>query len=93
MEFLIQTANIIIDLLILVIFLRMILSWFVRGNENVLNNFLIQCTEPILRPIRRLLPGTGPLDFSPMIAILLLEVIRNIINVLLGFNSLTASAV
>jgi len=80
MEFLIQTANIIIDLLILVIVLRMILSWFVRGNENALNNFLIQCTEPILKPIRRLLPGTGPLDFSPMIAILLLELTRSLFN-------------
>jgi len=80
MEFLNQTANIIIDVLILVIILRMILSWFVHGNENALNNFLIQCTEPILKPIGRLLPGTGPLDFSPMIAILLLELIRSLFN-------------
>ena len=41
---------------------------------------LAQVTEPILGPIRRVLPTFGGFDFSPMVAIILLEVIRYIIK-------------
>lgn len=37
---------------------------------------LLQLTEPLLRPIRRLLPSMGGLDFSPMILVLLMYVIN-----------------
>jgi YggT family protein len=39
-----------------------------------------QVTEPILAPIRRVLPKMGMLDFSPMVAIILLTVIRRMIS-------------
>ena len=41
---------------------------------------LVQVTEPILAPIRRVLPNFGTLDFSPMVAILLLALIQEIIR-------------
>ncbi|EIJ71854.1 YggT family protein [Pasteurella bettyae] len=49
-----------------VIFLGAILSWFNRGN-NQLNYLLYQLGEPVLSPIRKVLPRTGMIDFSAMI--------------------------
>ncbi len=45
---------------------------------------LIQVTEPILAPIRRVLPTFGMLDFSPLVAILLLTLIQALVNRAIG---------
>jgi len=83
MDFLKQTLNILFDLVLTLIFLRVILSWFMQEESSALMRFLVQSTDPILKPIRRLLPRLGYLDLSPLIAIFLLEAIRNLINVYL----------
>ncbi|WP_386692281.1 MULTISPECIES: YggT family protein [Lonepinella] len=54
------------EMILYVIFIGAILSWFRRGNDP-LSYLLYQLGEPVLRPIRRLLPKTGMIDFSPMI--------------------------
>lgn len=77
--FIYRTVNIIADILVFLIFLRVVLSWF-RHEALGLNNFLFQSTEPILKPIRRLLPNMGMLDISPMVTIFAIEILRNIIN-------------
>lgn len=48
------------------IFIRAIGSWFSRGNSQM-DYLLYQITEPLLAPIRRVLPNTGMLDFSVML--------------------------
>ncbi len=77
--FIYRTVNIIADILVFLIFLRVVLSWF-RHEAYGLTNLLNQITEPLLKPIRRLLPGMGMLDLSPMITIFAIEISRNIIN-------------
>ena len=52
-----------------------IMSWVSQGRMPV-EYVLIQLTEPLLRPIRRLLPSMGGIDFSPMILVLLMYVIN-----------------
>ena len=79
MDFFRQTINILADLLVTLILLRVILSWFVR-ERNRLINFLIEVTEPILSPIRRALPKFGMLDLSPIVAFFLIQIIRNLLN-------------
>lgn len=79
MAFLLQTFNILVDLLSTLIFVRVVLSWMVR-DRGPLIHFVIQCTEPILAPIRRLLPIMGGFDLSPVVAVVLLDVLRQIIN-------------
>ena len=79
MDFLRQTINILADLLITLIFLRIILSWFIR-ERNRLMDFLIEATEPILSPIRRAMPRLGMLDLSPIVAFFLIEIIRSLLN-------------
>ena len=54
---------------------RVVLSWTnPRGGGGVVA-FIYQATEPILAPIRRVLPATGGMDWSPLIAMLILGVI------------------
>jgi YggT family protein len=51
---------------------RVLASWTNPAGGGPLTAFLYQVTEPVLGPIRRVLPPTGGIDWSPMIAILLL---------------------
>lgn len=54
---------------------RVLVSWTNPSGGGQLTAFLYQVTEPVLGPIRRLLPPTGGIDWSPMIAILLLGIL------------------
>jgi YggT family protein len=69
----------IIQLLLLAIFVRAILSWFPIGRDNPVVTIVFQITEPILVPIRRFLPSTGSIDLSPMVAMLLLILLRSLL--------------
>ena len=59
----------------LLIFGRVIMSFVDPTGRNQISAFLIQTTEPILAPVRRMLPQTGMFDFSPLIVLLILGVI------------------
>lgn len=66
-------------ILLFAIFGRIILSWIAPGNQSRISEILYEITEPILAPIRRFLPSTGFLDLSPMIAIILLQLLSNLV--------------
>lgn len=51
---------------------RMLMSWFDPGGRNQVSAFLIQATEPLLAPVRRLLPPTGMIDWSSFIVLIAL---------------------
>jgi len=59
---------------------RVVLSWTNPMGGGGLVAFVYQATEPILAPIRRLLPSTGGIDWSPLIAMLLLGVVVRVIT-------------
>jgi len=72
------------NVLFILIIARVILSWIPIGSpNNPIINFIYEVTEPILGPIRKLIPILLPLDFSPIIAIILINLLRNFINGLL----------
>jgi YggT family protein len=52
---------------------RVLMSWVDTTGRSQLSTFLFAVTEPILAPIRRLLPQTGMLDLSPMIVLITLS--------------------
>jgi YggT family protein len=54
------------------IFGRMIMSWVDPTGRNSISAFLIQTTEPILAPVRRMLPQTGMIDWSGFIVLIIL---------------------
>ena len=57
------------------IFFRAILSWFALDARNPLVEVLDQITEPILSPLRRIVPRLGMVDITPLVAIILLQVL------------------
>ncbi len=73
MEFIRFFLETFILVLIFAIFARSILSWFPIGATNhPLVAIIYQITEPILGPLRRIVPRLGMFDIAPMIAIFLL---------------------
>jgi YggT family protein len=54
------------------IFGRMIMSWVDPAGRNQVSAFLYQTTEPILGPVRRMLPQSGMVDWSGFIVLILL---------------------
>ncbi len=63
------------QVLSIAIFIRAMLSWFPVGADNRLVQILVQITDPILIPLRRVIPPMGLFDLTPMIAMLLLYAI------------------
>jgi len=57
--------------------LVIVLSWVSPGSYHPMAELLTQVTEPLLAPIRRLMPPVGGLDFSVMVVLLLLMLVRN----------------
>jgi YggT family protein len=59
----------------LLIFGRVLLSWFDPAGRSPLAAFVVNATEPILGPVRRALPQTGMLDLSPMVVLIALSLV------------------
>lgn len=59
----------------LVVFARVLVSWFSLGNDHPVVHFLHQATEPVLGPLRRVLPPMGGIDLSPIVLLLLLQLV------------------
>ena len=71
--------NMFLGLFMFAIFIRAILSWLPLDSRNPGAVFIYQITEPILVSIRRFMPRTGAMDLSPMVAIILLIILRAIL--------------
>lgn len=65
-----------IDLYSLVVLIAVVMSWVRVDPRHPLAVIVRSLTEPVLEPIRRMLPPIGGLDFSPMVLLLLLRLLR-----------------
>jgi YggT family protein len=72
-----------LSVLTLAIFIRAILSWFSADRSSPVIQALDSITEPIIDPIRRIMPRIGMIDFSPLVAIILLQVVSRGLQMLL----------
>lgn len=79
MNFFANFLNILTWVLIIAIFARSLLSWVVRDPANPFMGFLIGITEPILAPLRRVLPTIGMIDLSPTVALVILFIIQQFV--------------
>lgn len=81
-NFLYAFANILdmaLNIYLWIIFARAILSWVNPDPYNPIVQFLYKATEPVLYPIRRMMPyGTG-IDLSPLIVILIIYFMRGFV--------------
>ena len=81
MEFVSTFIGILAQILWIALLARVILSWFNIGASSPFYPIVKvahQITEPILAPIRRMLPRMGAFDFSPIVAFILITLVRNV---------------
>lgn len=71
--------NVVAQALVLAIFARVIMAWIPLRLPFGLNELVWSVTEPVLAPIRRYMPIAGGMDFSPLIALLLIQIVTSII--------------
>lgn len=74
-------------LFILAIIGRAILSWFAVSPYHPVSVFLTRITEPVLAPLRRYIPRMGMLDLTPLVAILLVQIVRELLPYLFGLRA------
>ncbi len=80
--FLVRVVNFIFQLLFILVLADVILSYFMSPFHPV-RMFISRIVSPMLNPIRRVLPTMGGFDFSPIVLIILLQVLNRIITSLL----------
>ncbi len=84
---LISLIHTILEILIWILIASAVLSWLVAFNVintrnrvvYMIGDFLHRVTEPLLRPVRNILPNLGGIDLSPIVVILLLVFAQNLL--------------
>jgi len=82
MSLLIQIISAALTIFQIILLARVLLSWFPDiDRSNPLIRFVFDVTEPILRPIRDLMPRGMMLDFSPLIVFLAISVLMQLLRI------------
>jgi YggT family protein len=77
---LLTVIDLVLNALIILTIARSLFSWIDPGMQSPIGKFLRQATEPIIAPIRQIVPSAGALDFSPMIAIFVLIIVERVLH-------------
>lgn len=81
-----QILNFILQIFNLLLLARVLISWFPNiDRSNPIVQFLFDITEPVLKPIREMLPPSGMMDFSPLVAFLIIQVLTVILRSVVRF--------
>lgn len=82
--FLIDLINLVFTLLWLLVLAHVIVSWVLNPWHEV-RRFIDSIVDPMLAPIRRVMPQTVGIDFSPLVLLILLNIVqRLVISLLIG---------
>jgi YggT family protein len=87
MQSLLDVIEVVLNLYVWILIASAILSWLIAFNvvntrNQLVSNiaeFLYRVTEPVLAPIRRMLPNLGGLDLSPIVLILMIYLMQSVI--------------
>lgn len=80
----IQFVNLIFEVLTWLVIIRCILSFVRHDPYHPVIRFIYDVTEPIMAPIRRIVPSSGGLDFSPIVVLLVITLVQRIVVSLLS---------
>ncbi|MGE3148455.1 MAG: YggT family protein [Pseudorhodoplanes sp.] len=88
MRAILDVVLLVLHMYVILLIVAAVLSWLVAFNiVNTRNQFvatvgefLYRITEPVLRPVRSILPDLGGIDISPVVVILLIYLIENVIR-------------
>ena len=78
-QIIVRPIEIIFSIFSFAILARVLVAWVRVDPHHPAVQFLLEITEPVLRPIREMMPTMGMFDFSPIIALLLLNVLEGLI--------------
>lgn len=78
MAFIVDLINLVFTLLWLLVLAHVIVSWVLNPWHDV-RRFIDSLVDPMLAPIRRILPGTGGIDFSPLVLLILLNIVQRLL--------------
>jgi YggT family protein len=73
---------VLLQVFVIAIFVRIVLSWFSPepgGAAAAVEGFLRTFTDPVLEPVRRVMPRMGMLDLSPLVVLLVIQLIQRAI--------------
>lgn len=85
MNYLANFINLLFTILYIAILIRILLSWIRVNPYNPLVQLLYQITEPVLAPFRSVIPPVGGMDFSPIVALIVLQLVQQfLVSILLS---------
>ena len=76
-------VNVMFEVYTFLIIAQVLMSWVPHDHYHPVFRFIEEVTEPVMRPFRRLIPAVGGIDFSPIIALMAIELVRRVILSLL----------
>ncbi len=82
MDYFLRFVELFCEVTTLIILIRVMVSWVAPEPTNLFSRLLFQVTEPFLAPVRKLLPRTGVFDLSPLVVVVILQVISFLVSVL-----------
>ena len=78
--FLLTFVNVLFTILYVAIIGRSLMSWFNPNPDNPFVRLVYEITEPVMAPLRRVVPRIGMIDITPIVAIVLLQLIESLLG-------------
>ena len=72
-----QLLQMLFQIYTLVLIVRVLITWVNPDPFNPVVQFLARVTDPVLEPLRRVIPLLGPIDISPVVALLILQALQH----------------
>jgi YggT family protein len=77
-DFLIQFVEILSATLQILIIARVLMSWVVPNPTGPIGRFLMEMTDPVLKPFQKIIPPMAGIDFSPILALVIIQVLSTL---------------
>jgi len=79
LNFLGTFIQVLFQVLIFAILIRALISWFPIGQDSPIIRILDDVTEPILAPLRKVVPRLGMMDITPIVAMIALQILESML--------------
>ena len=74
-----ELLRMVFEIYALILIVRVLITWVNPDPFNPVVQFLSRMTDPVLEPLRRVIPPLGPIDISPIVALLILQALQHFI--------------
>ncbi|MGQ9627902.1 MAG: YggT family protein [Anaerolineae bacterium] len=75
----IYLIELVFNFLSLAVLARVLISWLRLDPYHPISIFVYQITEPFLSPLRKIIPPVGPLDITPIIALIIFQILERVL--------------